>query len=176
MTDIEQNTNLKLDYDEKSPITGNVCVIVEADEETNTTSYMCMESGFTTTDNMKIGSDIAAEYETKLSELMRVSKFEDTDRGLFWYPAFLQMQGIGMLYPTGTSRDDLKWEVCKVVMIEGDERKKYPVPGKDGEYFTSRLDVENAEKFEGNEFDLALDKFYSLTAEVYRELEKQKTQ
>ena len=33
MTDIEQNTNLKLDYDEKSPITGNVCVIVEADEK-----------------------------------------------------------------------------------------------------------------------------------------------
>ena len=29
---------MKLDYDEKSPITGNVCVIVEADEETNTTS------------------------------------------------------------------------------------------------------------------------------------------
>ena len=174
MTDIEQNTNLKLDYDEKSPITGNICVIVEADDKTNTTSYMCMESGFTTTDNMKIDSELVKKYETQLTELMRKSKFEDKERGLTWYPAFLQMQGIGMLYPTGTSRDNLKWEVCKVVTIEGEERKKYPVPGKNGEYFTSRLDVDNAEKFEGNEFDLALDRFYSLTAEVYRELEKQK--
>ena len=174
MTDIEQNTNLKLDYDEKSPITGNVCVIVEADDKTNATSYMCMESGFTTTDNMKIDSELVEKYETQLTELMRKSKFEDKERGLVWYPAFLQMQGIGMLYPTGTTRDDLKWEVCKVVPIIGEERKKYPVPGKEGEYFTSRLDVENSEKFEGNEFDLALDRFYSLTAEVYRELEKQK--
>ena len=176
MTNLEQNTNLKLDYDEKSPITGNICVIVEADESTDTTSYMCMESGFTTTENMKIDSDVVKEYETRLTELMRVSKYEDTERGLVWYPAFLQMAGIGMLYPTGTSRDDLKWEVCKVIAITGEERKKFPVPGKDGEYFTSRLDVDNAEKFEGNEFDLALDRFYSLTAEVYRELEKQKTQ
>ena len=176
MTGIEQNTNLKLDYDEKSPITGNVCVIVEADEKTSINSYMCMESGFTTTDDMKIGSDVVKKYESQLTELMRVSKFEDTNRNLTWYPAFLQMQGIGMLYPTGTSRDNLKWEVCKVIMIQGEERKKYPVPGKDGEYFTSRLDVENAERFEGNEFDLALDRFYSLTAEVYRELEKQKAE
>jgi len=167
---------MKLDYDEKSPITGNVCVIVEADDKTDTTSYMCMESGFTTTDNMKIDSDIVEKYETQLTELMRKCKYEDEKRGLVWYPAFLQMQGIGMLYPTGTSRDDLKWEVCKVIAITGDEREKFPVPGKDGEYFTSRLDVENAEQYDGNKFDSALDRFYSLTAEVYRELEKQKAE
>jgi len=167
---------MKLDYDEKSPITGNVCVIVEADDKTDTTSYMCMESGFTTTDNMKIDSDVVEKYETQLTELMRKCKYQDDERGLVWYPAFLQMQGIGMLYPTGTSRDDLKWEVCKVTAIEGDERKQYPVPGKDGEYFTARLDVENAEQYDGNKFDLALDRFYSLTAEVYRELEKQKAE
>jgi hypothetical protein len=164
---------MKLDYDEKSPITGNLCVIVEADDQTNTTSYMCMESGFTTTDNMKIGSDVVEKYETQLSELMRVCKLEDKDRGLMWYPAFLQMQGIGMLYPVGTTREDLKWEVSKVVLITGDERKQYPVPGKENEYFTSRLDVENAERFEGNEFELALDRFYALASLAYHELEKQ---
>jgi len=109
---------MKLDYDEKSPITGNVCVIVEADDKTDTTSYMCMESGFTTTDNMKINSDVVERYETQLTELMRKCKYEDDTRGLVWYPAFLQMQGIGMLYPTGTSRDDIKWEVCKVIAIK----------------------------------------------------------
>lgn len=167
---------MKLEYDETSPITGNLCVIVEADEQTNTTSYMCMESGFTTTDNMKIDSDLVAKYEKGLTELMRVSKYEDPDRGLVWYPAFLQMPGIGMLYPVGSSREDIKWEVCKVVMIIGEERKKYPVPGKENEYFTSRLDVENAERFDGNEFEAALDRFYAFASEAYTELEKQKAE
>jgi len=167
---------MKLDYDEISPITGNLCVITEADEQNNTTSYMCMESGFTTTDAMKIGSDIIEKYEAQLTELMRVSKYEDTERGLVWYPAFLQMPGVGMLYPIGSNREDIRWEVCKVVMILGEERKKYPVPGKENEYFTSRLDVENAERFEGNEFESALDRFYALASEAYRELEIQKTE
>ena len=43
MTD--KSNALKLDYDETSPITGNVCVIVEADENTGAEHRMCMESG-----------------------------------------------------------------------------------------------------------------------------------
>ena len=39
-------TELKADYDEISPITGNKCVIIEVDEQSNTTSYICMESGY----------------------------------------------------------------------------------------------------------------------------------
>jgi len=167
---------MKLEYDEVSPITGNLCVIVESDEQTNITSYMCMETGFTTTDKMQMGSELVTRYESQLTELMRASKFEDKERGLMWYPAFLQMPGIGMLYPSGKTRDDIKWEVCKVVMLVGEDRKNYPVPGKEDEYYTSRLDVENAEKFEGNEFEKALDCFYSLTATAYTELEKQKTE
>lgn len=165
---------MKLDYDEISPITGNLCVITEADEQNNTTSYMCMESGFTTTDAMKIGSDVIEKYEAQLTELMRASKYEDSERGLIWYPAFLQMPGVGMLYPIGSNREDIRWEVCKVVMILGEERKKYPVPGKENEYFTSRLDVENAERFDGNKFESALDRFYALAAEAYMELNEQK--
>ena len=167
---------MKLEYDEVSPITGNLCVIVESDEQTNITSYMCMETGFTTTDKMQMGSELVTRYESQLTELMRASKFEDKERGLMWYPAFLQMPGIGMLYPSGKTRDDIKWEVCKVVMLVGEDRKNYPVPGKEDEYYTSRLDVENAEKFESNEFEKALDCFYSLTATAYTELEKQKTE
>lgn len=110
---------MKLEYDEVSPITGNLCVIVESDEQTNITSYMCMETGFTTTDKMQMGSELVTRYESQLTELMRASKFEDKERGLMWYPAFLQMPGIGMLYPSGKTRDDIKWEVCKVVMLVG---------------------------------------------------------
>ena len=63
----------------------------------------------------------------------------------------------------------IQLEVAKVVYITGDERKSYPVPGKEGEYFTSRLDVENAKHYAGNEFERALDYFYELAAIVYGE-------
>ena len=36
-------------YDAISPITGNNCVLIEADEMTNQESRICMESGYTTT-------------------------------------------------------------------------------------------------------------------------------
>ena len=79
MTD--KSNALKLDYDETSPITGNVCVIVEADENTGAEHRMCMESGFV------------------------------------------------------------------------------------GEYYTSKLDVDNALVFSNTEFEEALDKFYTIIQE-----------
>jgi hypothetical protein len=164
---MKKENDLKLDYDEKSPITGNHCVIVEADEDTDITSYMCMESGFTTTDGMKADSEVVKKYEDKITQLMRDTAYIDESRGLVWYPAYLNMPGIGLLYPTGTSRSDMQWEVAAIVNIIGEDREKYPIPGKTDEYYTSRLDVDNAEKFKINEFDSALDYFYSLAAKAY---------
>ena len=37
-------TNINLDYDEISPITGNKCVIVEGDPKNGDEHRMCMES------------------------------------------------------------------------------------------------------------------------------------
>ena len=56
---------MNLDYDMISPVTGNKCVIVEADEQSNINSYMCIESGYTTTDNFKIDSDVINNYENQ---------------------------------------------------------------------------------------------------------------
>ena len=49
----------------------------------------------------------------------------------------------------------------------GEERLNYPVPGKEGEYFTSKLNTENAISFLSDEFDKALDHFYSIVNKVY---------
>ena len=76
---------MKLEHDSVSPITGNECVIIEADEKTGTNSYMCMESGYTTTDNFKIDSEHVETYETQITELMKNIKFEDKETGLVWY-------------------------------------------------------------------------------------------
>ena len=158
---------MKLDYDEISPITKNECVIVEADESTNTTSYMCMESGFTTSDKLVIDSKHVSDYEATLPQLMKDVKYTDEERGLIWYPAFLNVPGVGMLYCSGNKESDFRWEVAKTVELIGDERKKFPVPGKLGEYYTSRLDTENATQFDRARFGEALDCYYEMMAKIY---------
>ena len=164
---------MKLDYDEISPITGNHCVLVETDETTGLTSYMCMESGFTSHEKLTIDSEYTQQYEETITQLMRDVKFIDNERGLVWYPSFIQINDVGMLYTIGSSKVDMKWQVARVVDIIGEERLKYPVPGKTDEYFTSRLDVENAETFDSMDFEQALDTLYMYAAEFMPNLDAQ---
>ena len=149
-----------LEYDAISPVTGNKCVLVEADEKTNTESYLCMESGFTTHEKLVEESDFQKNYEQRLTDLMRSCKVIDEDNKA-WYPTFMQLPG-AMLYAEGKSKDDWGWKVAQVVPIEGDDRLNYPIPGKEGEYHTSRLDVDNAKKFDNDDFENALAELYSL--------------
>ena len=151
-----------MDYDEISPITGNRTVLIEADPQTGINSRICMESGYTTTDQLKIGSREVNEYEQAgLTEFMRAVKHSDESLGTVWYPAFLQMQG-AMLYceRLSESSNTLTWKVAKVVDIVGKDKLNYPIPGKEAEYYTSRLDVENAMTFEKFKFKEALDQCY----------------
>jgi hypothetical protein len=164
---------MKLDYDEKSPITGNQCVLVETDEHTGLTSYMCMESGFTCHEKLTIDSDYTQKYEETITQLMRDVKHIDQERGLVWYPSFIHINGVGMLYTIGNTASDMHWQMAQVVDITGDERLKYPVPGKENEYFTSRLDVENALTFDAMNFENALDALYTAAAELMANNEAQ---
>jgi hypothetical protein len=157
---------MNLDYDSISPITGNLCVLEEADEAGNT-HYMCMESGYTTTSYLTIGSEVTEEFESKLTELMRTVRKADTERGLMWYPAFLQTP-VAMLYCSGTDATDLIWEVAQVVPLTEEEQKEYPVPGYEDMYFSSRLDTENSTKFAQDKFGDALDLFYIILEKEYQ--------
>ena len=158
---------MKITYDENSPITNNLCVLVEADENTNIESKICMESGYTTNDRLKLNSSHISEYESRITEYMKSVKFIDETESV-WYPTFMQMPG-GMLYCEPNKNNELQWKVALVVNIFGEERLKYPIPGKEGEYFTSRLDVENAKIYGQFEFKTALDELYSIVKEEYNE-------
>ncbi len=60
---IDNNSGLKIDYDEISPITNNKCVIVEAEESTGEEHRMCMESGYITRTVLKHNSDECKQFE-----------------------------------------------------------------------------------------------------------------
>ena len=154
---------MNLEYDQISPITNNKCVLVEADETTNTESYLCMESGYTSSDKLQIGSLDVTNYESSITELMRNEKFVDEERNLVWYPAFMPVPG-AMLYCEGES-NNWQWKVARVVQITGAERIHYPVVGKEGEYHTSRLDVDNAKVYNKLDFESALNELYNIVGE-----------
>tara|TARA_R110001592_G_C12667708_1_gene703171 strand:- start:49 stop:552 length:504 start_codon:yes stop_codon:yes gene_type:complete len=155
---------MNIDFDEVSPITGNKCVVVEAEPDNNVISYLCMESGYTTTDQLIKDGTYIETHEEQLTDLMLDAKHEDKETGLVWYPTFMQMPG-GMLYPDGTPTA-IEWKVARVVSIFGDERLQYPIPGKEGEYFTSKLDVDNANSYNTGDFKIALEDLYNIVKET----------
>jgi len=156
-----------MDYDEISPLTGNKSVLVEADPNTGIESRICMESGYTTTENLKIGSQDVIDYENSgITQFMCNVKYTDDSLGTVWYPSFIQMQGT-MLYceREQDTTNTLIWKVARVINITENEKLKYPVPGKENEYYTSRLDVENALTFKKFQFKSALDQCYAYARE-----------
>ena len=162
------SANMNLEYDAISPITGNKCVLIEADETTNQESRICMETGYTTKDIWKIDSKVVNMYEQRISQLMIDTKYIDKELDQVWYLASMTTPTT-VLYPVGNDNTNYHFEVAKIISIDGEERLNYPVPGKDGEYYTSKLDTENAFPFAKNEFAIAMDKFYSIITEEVNE-------
>ena len=63
---------MNLEYDSLSPVTGNKCVLEEANEHDGSVSYLCMESGFTSHEQLIDGSDFQEKYEERLTDLMEM--------------------------------------------------------------------------------------------------------
>ena len=57
----------------------------------------------------------------------------------------------------------------------GDERLNYPILGKENEYHTSRLDVENAKTYDKENFAPALEELYSIVKQLNNDDNKNKT-
>jgi len=157
---------MKLDFDEMSPFSNEKTVLLEADEKTNLESRICIASGYTTRDEWKIGSDVVADYHERMTELMRDTKYEDDELGTVWYLSSMSTPA-ALLYPNGASANQWKWEVSPIEYLVGEERAKYPVPGKEGEYYTSRVATDKAVNFDKSDFRSALEHFYALVNEYY---------
>jgi len=160
----EDNSNLKLEYDDVSPFTGNKCVLIEADVKTGMESRICMETGYTTTDRWVAGSRVLEQYETMITQLYKDTKFTDQTLNQVWYLATMRNH-LACLYADGTSKDDYVWKISYVKALDAEERLKYPVEGKEGQYHTHKVDIENAISFEKDDFKSCIDKFYETMGE-----------
>ena len=107
-------------------------------------SYLCFHCGFMSDSRYKIGSLKLTENLKKSPKFVRDSKFEDTERGIVWFPSVINMGKLGMIFPEGEV-DTYVWKYAEVVDIPKEERVMY-------DNHTQRLDVNNAKTFGKYEF------------------------
>jgi len=140
---------IESDLTEISPFTDKKSVIVE-NTEAGIETRICMDTGFTTNSEYKIGSEKIEEIEMSTSRLIRELRFTDVVLGQYWYPT-TAMFATGMIYPEGT-KDKWNWVYAPIVDVPEEEKEKYPVPGKPGEFYTTRLATDVAEYYKPTEF------------------------
>ena len=107
-------------------------------------SYLCFACGFMSDSRYEIGSIDVIENLKKSPKLVVESQFEDKHRNIVWFPSVINMGKLGMIYPEGT-KDEYVWKYAKVVDIPKEEQAVY-------NNYSQRLDVENAETFEQDNF------------------------
>ena len=90
----------------EGPFGSNACYenIVDA----NTTTWMCMGSGYTTSTLMKEDSQLVKDTIETSPELYKDIKHIDKE-GRVWFPATITLPGQGMVFADGSGKEDWKW-------------------------------------------------------------------
>ena len=135
-----------------SPINGNAEYCFQSiDDNTGITSFLDYETGFTSNSKLKIDSDYVKQAEKNQPKLVTELRVLDELREIVWYPSVINIPGKGMIFPMG-DKDNWQWEVMKVRDVTEEEKEKYPLPDKEGEYFKTILDVKGKLNFSNDKF------------------------
>ena len=114
-------------------------------------TYSCFGCGFTTNSLMKEGEEFYNEQVAVLPELYKDVMFKDEDN-LMWMPTTINLPQQGMVFYNGTTKENAKWAAVKAVPVLEEEKHKYPIRNKPGEFYTWRMDMTTMKSFETKEF------------------------
>jgi hypothetical protein len=131
----------------------DACYVVENSSTIKT--YSCFGCGFTTNSLMKEGEEFYNQQIEVLPELYKDVMFKDKDE-LIWMPTTINLPQQGMIFYNGTSKENAKWAAVRAVKVTEEEKEKYPIKNKPGEYYEWRMDMTTIQSFEMGEFMEAL--------------------
>jgi hypothetical protein len=131
----------------------DACYVVENSPTIKT--YSCFGCGFTTNSLMKEGEEFFEQQLEVLPELYKDVIYTDKN-GLNWMPTTISLPTQGMVFYNGTNKENAKWAAVLAVEVKEEEKEKYPIKGKPGEYHKWRMDMTNMKEFEMREFMDAL--------------------
>jgi hypothetical protein len=104
---------------------------------------------------MKEGEEFYNQQVEVLPELYKDVMFTD-DEGKIWMPTTINLPQQGMIFYNGTSKENAKWSAVKAVKVTEEEKEKYPIKGKPGEFYTWRMNMETIMNYEMKDFMEAL--------------------
>ena len=105
---------------------------------------------------MKKGEIFFDEQMEILPNLYKELAGED-EEGLVWIPQTVNIPTKGMVFANGNNYESFKWAGVLAVPVKEEEKEKYPIPHKPGQFYEWRMDMETIKEFEENDFIEALD-------------------
>lgn len=122
----------------------------------NVTLTSCYSCGFLSNSAMKKGSLFLEEQLELFPNLYKALTVED-EEGNIWFPSTVNISNKGMVFANGTSPQNWKWAAVLAIPILEEEKEKYPIPGKKGEYYKWRMDMTTMKEFDERDYIEALD-------------------
>lgn len=120
------------------------------------TNYLSLSCGFWTNSLMKEGEDFYNHQMEILPELYKDLAWEDPKTKLVWIPNTINQKGTGMVFANGSNSNQWGWAAVKAVKVSEEDKEKYPIPGKEGEFMEYRMDMDNMKYFPEREYIDAL--------------------
>ena len=131
----------------------DACYVEEVNQDIKT--YFCYGCGFQTNSLMKEGEEFYEQQLTTLPELYK-SLITQDNKQLMWMPSAINLPQQGMIFANGTSPEEWMWSAVKAVPVTEEEKEKYPIPGKEGQYYEWRMDMTTIQHFPERDYIEAL--------------------
>jgi len=111
------------------------------------TNHVCYGCGFISNSLMKDGEEYWEQQLTQLPELYKDLVYIDSNNH-YWIPNTVNQPELGMIFVNGSNIENWSWAATKAIEVEEKEKLKYPIPGKPGEYYKHRMDMNNLKEFD----------------------------
>ena len=131
----------------------DACYVDEVSMDIKT--HFCYGCGFQTNSLMKEGEEFYTQQVENLPELYKDLLYTDNE-GKVWMPSAVNLPEQGMVFANGPSSLDWGWAVVKAVPVLEEEKSKYPISGKEGQYYEWRMDMTTLQMFPERDFMEAL--------------------
>ena len=104
---------------------------------------------------MMEGEEFLEQQKETLPELYK-DLFSKDEKGKIWMPSAVNIPNQGMVFANGANIRDWNWSAVKAVPVTEEEKEKYPIPGKKGQYYEWRMDMTTLKNFPEHEYMDAL--------------------
>ena len=132
----------------------DACYVQEVNDKIK--NYHCYGCGFQTNSLMMKNERYFKEQLELLPNLYKELMGEDYE-GKIWMPSMVNLPKQGMVFANGKNGDDWKCAAVKAVPVKEEEKSKYPIPGKENEFYEFRMDMETLTEYEEHNYMDALE-------------------